>query len=87
MTYILLLECDNTPLASFNADPSIDLWLSAKGRRPSQKKMKEYAPRRSDHQSTSQAQDDSSEDSEPEDMLGCWDKMMSSKVTVIVNNI
>ena len=77
---LLLLKCDKTPLSSFNADPSIDLWLSAKGRRPSQKSRKDYRPRRSDHSSTSQTQEDSSEDSDTEDMLECWDKMISSGI-------
>ena len=48
---LLLLKCASTrfPLASFNADPSINLWWSHKTRRPSQKKRKEYRPRRSTH--------------------------------------
>jgi len=52
---LLLLKSDKVPLTSFNADPSIDLWWSAKARRPSQKERKEYRPRRSDCPSTSPA--------------------------------
>ena len=33
---LLVLKSGSTPLATFNADPSIDLWWSAKARRPSQ---------------------------------------------------
>ena len=54
--------------------------MSAKGRRPSQTPRKDYRPRRSDHSSTSQTEEDSSEDSEAEDMLECWDKMISSGI-------
>ena len=64
---LLLLKSDKIPLSCFNADPSIDLWLAAKGRRPSQKKKKEYQPRRSD---APHAPEDSSEDSKPGNMLG-----------------
>ncbi len=76
---LLLLKSDKIPLASFNADPSIDLWWSAKARRPSQKGRKEYKPRSSDCPSTYRAQDPS-EVIEPEDcdMLGRWDEMMNS---------
>lgn len=71
---LLLLKSNKILLSSFNADPSIDLWLATKGRRPSQKKRKEYRPRRSDA-----PPEDSSEDNEPEDMLGFWDKMMCTE--------
>ena len=54
--------------------------MSAKGRRPSQTPRKDYRPCRSDHSSTSQTEEDSSEDSEAEDMLECWDKMISSGI-------
>ena len=67
------------PLASFNADPSVDLWWSAKARRPSQKERKGYKPRSSDRPLTSRAEEDHSEESEPDsDMLGRWDEMMNS---------
>ena len=74
---LLLLKSSGTPLASFNADPSIDLWWSAKTRRPSQKERKEYRPRRlsSSRPSTSQEQE-SSEDSDSENMLERWDEIM-----------
>ena len=35
---LILSKSDKIPLASFNADPSIDLWWSAKARRPTHKK-------------------------------------------------
>ena len=72
---LLLLKSDKTPLSNFNPDPSIDLWLSAKSRGPSQKKIKEYRQRRSDGPSSSQALEDSS-DSEAEDTLRLWDKLI-----------
>ena len=75
---LLLLKSGSTPLASFNADPSINLWWSAKARRPSQKERKEYRPYSSNRPSTSRAQEDSSEDSETEDLLERWDEMMHS---------
>ena len=78
---LLLLKSDKIPLASFNADPSIDLWWSAKARRPTQKERKAYRPHRSTSgcPSTSRAEDPS-EESEPEDcdMLGRRDEMMNS---------
>ncbi len=46
---LLLLKSNNTPLASFNADPSIDLWWSAKARRPAQTQRNQYRPRSSCH--------------------------------------
>ena len=73
-----LLKSDKTPLSNFNPDPSIDLWLSAKSRRQSQKKRKEYRQRRSDGPSSSQALEDSS-DSEPEDTLRLWDKLICNE--------
>ena len=45
---LLLLNSTRIPIASFDPDPSIDLWWSAKARRPSQKERKEYRPRSSD---------------------------------------
>ena len=76
---LLLLKSDKTPLSNFNSDPIIDLWLSAKSRRPSQKeKKKEYRQRRSDGPSPSQAHEDSS-DSEPEDTLRLWDKLICNE--------
>ena len=45
---LLLLNSTRIPIASFNPDPSINLWWSAKARRPSQKERKEYRPRSSD---------------------------------------
>ena len=74
---LLLLKSDKIPLASFIPDQSIDLWWSAKARRPSQKERKEYRPRSCDRPSTSNVQDSETE-SEPEDMLECWDKMMNT---------
>ena len=38
---LLLLKSSSIPLASFNVDPSIGLWWSAKARKPSQKGRKE----------------------------------------------
>ena len=75
---LLLLKSDKTPLSNFNPDPSIDLWLSAKSRGPSQKKRKEYRQRRSNGSSSSQALEDSS-DSEPEDTLRLWDKLICNE--------
>ena len=74
---LLLLKSDKIPLASFNPDQSIDLWWSAKARRPSQKERKEYRQRSCDCLSTSNLQDSETE-TEPEDMLECWDKMMNT---------
>lgn len=70
------MKSGSTPLATFNADPSIDLWWSAKARRPSQTERKEYRPRSSNRPSTSRVQDDSSES---EDMLERWDEMMHGR--------
>ena len=50
---VLLLKSDKIPLAGSFPDPSIDLWRSAKARRPSQKERKEYKPHSSACPSTS----------------------------------
>ena len=77
---LMLLRSEKVPLASFNAGQSIDLWWAAKGRRPYQRKRKKYKTRgRIDGQSTSEAAQDeseSSEESEPEGILECWDYYM-----------
>lgn len=65
---LLLLKSSSTPLASFSTDASIDLWWSAKARRPSQKGRKEYRSR--SLPSTSQVQDDSDEEGEAAGILG-----------------
>ena len=57
----LILKSSSTPLATFNAGPSIDLWWSAKGRIPSYTERKEYRPRKSNRPSMSRVQDDSTE--------------------------
>ena len=72
---LLLLKSDKIQLADFLPDPSIDLWWSAKARRPSRKERKEYRPRSSDRLSTSYVQDS---ESEPEDMLERWDELINS---------
>ena len=72
---LLLLKSDKIQLADFLPDPSIDLWWSAKARRPSRKERKEYRPCSSDHLSTSYVQDS---ESEPEDMLERWDELINS---------
>ena len=72
---LLLLKSDKIQLSDFLPDPSIDLWWSAKARRPSWKERKEYRPRSSDRLSTSYVQDS---ESEPEDMLERWDELINS---------
>ena len=54
---LLLLNSTRVPIASFDPDPSIDLWWSAKARRPSQKERKEYRPRSSDLPGASTSRD------------------------------
>lgn len=75
---LLLLNSGKIPIVSFNPDPSIDLWWSAKARRPSQKERKEYRPRSSDRPSSSLEIDQEDSESEVEDMLDCWDGLMDS---------
>lgn len=70
---LLLLLSNKVSLKDFNPDRSIDLWWSAKRRRLTQKERKQYKPCGSDQPSTSQFHE-----SEPEDMLECWDEMMNS---------
>ena len=72
---LLLLNSAKMLFADFHPDPSIDLWWSAKSRRPSQKEGKEYRPRGSDQPGPSTSSDVGREDdseSEDEDMLECW---------------
>ena len=45
---LLLLNSEKIPLDKFDPNPAIDLWWSAKARRPSQKSRKLYKPRKSD---------------------------------------
>ena len=82
----LVVKCDKIPLANFDPNPSIDLWWSAKNRRPSQKKRKQYNVRRSKHTLASQQEPDSEtnsgSESEPEIMLDCWDAIMNSETRV-----
>ena len=53
---LLLLNSDKTPLEKFDPNPAIDLWLSSKPRRLSQKARKPYKPRSSaSEQSTSRS--------------------------------
>ena len=82
----LVVKCDKIPLANFDPNPSIDLWWSAKNRRPSQKKRKQYNVRRSKHTLASQQEPDSEtnsgSESEPEIMLDCWDAIMNSETGV-----
>ena len=49
---LLLLNSEKIPLDKFDPNPAIDLWWSAKARRPSQKSRKLYKPRKSDQPST-----------------------------------
>ena len=76
---LLLLNSTRIPIASFDPDPSIDLWWSAKARRP-QKERKEYRPRSSDLPGPSTSHDIQQEDSESEaeDMLECWDELIDN---------
>ena len=53
----LVLNCDKIPLDKFDPNPGIDLWWSAKARRPLQKPRKQYKPCRSDEPSTSKTVD------------------------------
>ena len=76
---LLLLNSDKIPLDKFDPNPAIDLWWSAKTRRPSQKSRKQYKPRLSDQPSTSEITDP--EDSEPGDALGDWDDLVQSSGT------
>ena len=76
---LLLLNSDKIPLDKFDPNPAIDLWWSAKARRPSQKSRKQYKPRLSDQPSTSEITDP--EDSEPGDALGDWDDLVQSSGT------
>lgn len=78
---LLLLNCDKIPLVRFDPNPSIDLWWSAKARRPSQKARKQYKPRCSEQPSTSQTTDPEQIDIEPEDILDDWDDLMNSSET------
>ena len=76
---LLILNNPRIPIKSFNPDPSIDLWWSAKARRPSQKERKEYRPRRSDQPGPSTSQDiQEDSESEAEDMLECWNELIDS---------
>ena len=70
---LLLLNCDKIPLDKFDPNPGIDLWWSAKARRPLQKSRKQYKPRRSDEPSTSETVDP--DESEPGDALSDWDDL------------
>ena len=72
---LLLLNSDKIPLDKFNPNPAIDLWWSAKARRPSQKSRKLYKPRKSDQPSTSTVDP---EESEPDDALRDWDDIVQS---------
>ncbi len=88
------MKCDETPLANFDPDPSIDLWWSAKARRHSQKKRKQYKVRRSKHTLARSSQEIDSEtnsgsdgmdtDSEPQAkvILDCWDAIMTCETEV-----
>ena len=73
---LLLLNSDRIPLDKFDPNPGIDLWWSAKARRPSQKSRKQYTPRRSDQPSTSETTDP--EESELGDALSEWDDLVGS---------
>ena len=80
---LLLLNSAKIPVADFHPDPSIDLWWSAKSRRPSQKERKEYRPRGSDQPGPSTSSDVGREDdseSEDEDMLECWDELIEIEI-------
>ena len=69
---LLLLNSEKIPLANFDPNPRIDLWWSAKTRRPSQNARKQYKKRcpRSEGPQTSQSTDHGeSDDSEPEAVL------------------
>ena len=74
---LLLLNSEKVPLEKFDPNPSINLWWSAKARRPSQKARKQYKPRSSSSEqpSTSQATDSEEIDSEPEEVLDDWEDL------------
>ena len=74
---LLLLNADKTPLKLFDPNPSIDLWWSAKTRRPSQKPRKQYKKCRSGLSASRAADSEETEDSEP-DVLGDWDDLINS---------
>ena len=72
---LLLLNIAKVPVGDFHPDPNIDLWLSAKSRRPSQKERKEYRPHGCNQPRPSTSSDMGREDnseSKDEDMLDCW---------------
>ena len=76
---LLLLNSTRIPITSFDPDPSIDLWWSAKARRPSQRERKEYRPRSSDLPGPSTSRDiEEDSESEAEYMLECWDELFDS---------
>ena len=75
---LLLLNLDKLPLEKFNPNPGINLWWSAKARRPLQKARK---PRCKDQPSTSQAKNSEDSESEVEDVLHDWDDLIQSSGT------
>ena len=82
MDDLLLLNSAKILVADFLPDPSIDLWWSAKSRRPSQKKRKEYRPRGSDQPRPSTTSDiGHKDDSESEeDILACWVELIKIEI-------
>ena len=72
---LLLLNSDKIPLASFDPNPSIDHWWSAKNRRPSQKPRKQYKKRSSGSSATPATDTEETEDSET-DVLSDWDDLL-----------
>ena len=77
---LLLLNSDKTPLEKFDPNPAIDLWLSSKPRRLSQKARKPYKPRSSasDEQSTSRSSETTTDTDESDtgDTLADWDNLI-----------
>ena len=57
-------------------NPSIDLWWSAKSRRPSQKPRKQYKKHSSGLSATPAADSEETEDSET-DVLNDWDDLIN----------
>ena len=73
---LVLLNSDKIPIDTFDPNPAIDLWWSAKARRPSQKTRKQYKARSSDGPSTSTSASDIEIESEPENVLDDWDDLL-----------